>query len=132
MGVRAELVAPDRARLPAAPWGPFDAAKDDILRIERGSDGQWWVKEKLTASGYWAIRVWATDTGGTERFEDVVLAEFAQLQVSGTGMFGFVALDVPPTADLTAVRRLLRDGERAGRWTVDEPCVTEAWRAAMP
>ncbi|MEU7903429.1 hypothetical protein [Actinoplanes sp. NPDC049118] len=47
-------------------------------------------------------------------------------------MFGLVVLEVPPSADLAAVRRLLRDGERDGRWTVDELCVTAAWRAAAP
>ena len=132
MGMGAELVAPDRVRLPWAPWGAFDAAKHDILRIEQDRDGQWWVKEKVAASGYCAIRIWASGDRVLEDFEDVVLAEFAPLQVSGVGMFGLVVLDVPMTADLPGVRRLLRDGERAGRWTVDELCVTAAWRAAAP
>lgn len=132
MGMGAELVAPDQVRLPWAPWGAFDAAKHDILRIEQDHDGQWWVKEKVTASGYCAIRIWASDDSDPERFEDVVLADFASLQVSGAGMFGLVVLDVPATADLQQVRRLLRDGERAGRWTVDELCVTTEWRKAVP
>ncbi|KAB1158762.1 DUF4265 domain-containing protein [Micromonospora sp. AMSO12t] len=132
MGMGAELVAPGQVRLPRAPWGAFDAAKHDILRVERDRDGQWWVKEKVTASGYCAIRIWAPDDNVLEHFEDVVLADFAPLQVSGAGMFGLVVLDVPPTADLPRVRWLLRDGERAGRWTVDELCVTAAWRAAAP
>lgn len=89
-------------------------------------------KEKIAASGYCAIRIWAPDDSDLEHFEDVVQADFAPLQASGAGMFGLVVLDVPPTSDLPAVRRLLRDGERAGRWTVDEPCVTVAWHAAAP
>lgn len=132
MGMGAELVAPDRVRLPCAPWVAFDAAKHDILRIESAHDSRWWVKEKVTASGYCAIRIWATDESYSERFEDVVLADFAPLQVSGEGMFGLVVLDVPATADMQQVRRLLRNGERAGRWTVDELCVTPAWRKAAP
>lgn len=132
MGMGAELVAPDRVRLPMAPWGPFDAAKGDILRVEQDRDGQWWVKEKITASGYCAIRVWATDDGDLEHFHHVVLADFAALQVSGQGMFGLVVLDVPPTVDLVAVRQLVNEGERAGRWTVDDLCVTSAWHAAAP
>lgn len=132
IGMGAELVAPDQVRLPMAPWGTFDAAKDDIFRIERDSDGQWWVKEKVTASGNCAIRIWATDESNLEHFTDVVLADLAPLGVSGQGMFGLVVLDVPPTADLAAVRRLLRDGEHADRWTVDELSVTATWRAAAP
>lgn len=130
MGMSAELVAPGRVRLPTAPWGAFDAAKHDILSIEQDGDGRWWVKEKVTASGYCAIRIWASDDSDIEHFQDVVLAEFAPLQVSGEGMFGLVVLDVPPTADLPRVRQLLNGGERAGRWTVDELCVTAAWLAA--
>jgi hypothetical protein len=132
MGMGAELVAPDRVRLPSAPWGAFDAAKHDILRVEQNRDGQWWVKEKITASGYCAIRIWAPNDSGLEHFEDVVLVALAPLQVSGAGMSGLVVLDFPPTADLPGVRRLLRDGERTDRWTVEELCVTAAWRAAAP
>ncbi|WP_422755192.1 DUF4265 domain-containing protein [Micromonospora sp. WMMD708] len=132
LGMGAERVAPDRVRLPWAAWGAFDAAKHDVFRVERDGDGQWWVKEKIAASGYCAIRVWAPDDDHPEHFQDAVLADFARLNVSGVGMFGLVVLDVPPTADLPSVRRLLRDGEHAGRWTVDDLCVTAAWRAAVP
>jgi hypothetical protein len=132
IGMDAELVAPDRVRLPSAPWGAFDAAKHDILRIEPDRDGQWWVKEKVTASGYCAIRIWAPGDGALEHFEDAVLAAFAPLQVSGVGMVGLVVLDVPPTANLPEVRRLLGSGERAGHWTVDELCITAAWREVAP
>ncbi|MEU5781999.1 DUF4265 domain-containing protein [Micromonospora lupini] len=132
IGMGAELVAPDQVRLPRAPWAAFDAAMHDILRVERDRDGQWWVKEKIAASGYCAIRVWAPDDAVLEHFEEAVLADFAPLEVSGTGMFGLVVLDVAPTVDLSRVRRLLREGERAGRWTVDELCVTAAWQAAAP
>jgi hypothetical protein len=132
MGMGAELVGPDRVRLPVAPWAALDAAKDDVFRIERDHDGEWWVKQKVTTSGYCAILIWATDESDLEHFGDVVLADLNPLQVSGQGMFGFVVLDVPPTADLATVRRLLRDGEHGRRWTVDELYVTAAWRAAAP
>lgn len=132
MGMGAELVAPNQVRLPRAPWGAFDAAMHDVFRIERDRDGQWLVKEKIAASGYCAIRVSRADNTDVAHFKDVVLADLAPLEVSGAGMFGFVFLDVPPTADLPRVRSVLRDGETAGRWTVDELCVTAEWRAAAP
>ncbi|MFF0318015.1 DUF4265 domain-containing protein [Micromonospora sp. NPDC005252] len=119
-------------RLPSAPWAAFDAAKHDIFRVEHDRDGRWWVEEKVTASGYCATPIWAPDDADLEHFEDSVLAEFAPLQVSGEGMFGIVVLNVPPTADLPRVQQLLRDDKRAGRWTVDELCVTAAWQAAAP
>jgi len=130
MGMPAELIAPDRARLRWAPWSALDVAKDDELRVEQEHDGTWWFKEKIAASGYCAIQLWATDDADLEHFDKAALAAFAPLQVSGQGMFGFLVLDVPPTANLSMVRRVLSDGERNGRWTVDELCVTAAWQAA--
>ncbi|WP_158566264.1 DUF4265 domain-containing protein [Micromonospora craterilacus] len=55
--MRAEALSPDRVRLPFAPWAALDAAKGDIFRVQREEDGQLWVREKLEASGYCAIRV---------------------------------------------------------------------------
>ncbi|PZG23816.1 hypothetical protein C1I95_02760 [Micromonospora craterilacus] len=57
LGMRAEALSPDRVRLPFAPWAALDAAKGDIFRVQREEDGQLWVREKLEASGYCAIRV---------------------------------------------------------------------------
>lgn len=33
-----------------APWGAFDAAKDDVLRVEHNQDGQW--HRRGTRPGY--------------------------------------------------------------------------------
>jgi len=101
------LVPPDRVWLPSAPWGAFDAAKHDILRVEQDRDGQWWARED---QGIGLLRDphLGHDDSDLEHFEDVVLAVFAPLQVDGALMFGLVVLDIPPTADLPGVRRLLR------------------------
>ncbi|MGW3337040.1 DUF4265 domain-containing protein [Streptomyces sp. NPDC001009] len=56
---------------------------------------------------------------------------FRELGVGGEGMerFGMVALDVPPTADLAKVRRLLGNGVVKEWWDVEEGCITDRWRA---
>jgi hypothetical protein len=61
-----------------------------------------------------------------------VLDAFAPLGVTGEGVqqFGMVALDVPPDIDLAAVKRLLREGSRAGWWEYEEGCIGDAWSAA--
>ncbi|MGW7043220.1 DUF4265 domain-containing protein [Streptomyces avermitilis] len=43
--------------------------------------------------------------------------------------FRMVALDVPPDADLTRIRKLLEHGEAKGWWHWEEGAVTDAWRA---
>ncbi|MEE1784485.1 hypothetical protein PUR71_16475 [Streptomyces sp. SP17BM10] len=47
----------------------------------------------------------------------------------GVERFRTVALDVPPTPDLPAVRALLEHGDAEGRWDREEGCVTTAWAA---
>ncbi|MEV0392166.1 hypothetical protein [Polymorphospora rubra] len=41
-------------------------------------------------------------------------------------------IDVPPDADLHAVRRLPDAGQRDGWWAYEELCVTDTWTAATP
>ncbi|MGW7045141.1 DUF4265 domain-containing protein [Streptomyces avermitilis] len=45
--------------------------------------------------------------------------------------FRMVALDVPPDADLTRIRKLLEHGEPKGWWHWEEGAVTDAWRATL-
>jgi hypothetical protein len=132
IGMGAEALTLDRVRLPTAPWAALNAAKGDVFRVERGQDGYLWVREKLQASGYCAIRVVHAPESPLGPFEagvDAILDKFAPLGVTGSGMFGIAVIDVPPDADLHAVRRLLVIGHRDGWWNYDELCVTDAWTA---
>jgi hypothetical protein len=54
-----------------------------------------------------------------------VLDAFAPLSVDGEGIeqFGLVALNVPPMADIPAVKHLLIQGANEGRWHYEEGCV---------
>ncbi|WP_433529542.1 DUF4265 domain-containing protein [Micromonospora sp. CA-263727] len=133
LGMGAEVLSPDRVRLPFAPWAALNAAKGDIFRVQREEDGQLWVREKLKASGYCAIRVMlasGSPLGPLDVGTEAVLEKFNALGVTGTGMFGLTAIDVPPDADLRLVRHLLDTGKRDGWWEYDELCVTEAWQTS--
>jgi hypothetical protein len=61
----------------------------------------------------------------------LVLEAFAPLGVTGEGLgqFEIVALNVAPDADIAAVKRLLRDGERDGWREYEEGCAGGAWLA---
>lgn len=61
LGVGAAALAPDRVRLSNAPWAALNAAKADVYRVQKESDGLLWVKEKIEASGFCAIRLVLTD-----------------------------------------------------------------------
>lgn len=133
LGMSAEALAPHRVRLLSAPWAAPNAAKADVFRVQRGTDGQLWALEKLEASGFCAIRVGlAPDSplGPVKHRVDAILDKFTALGITGDGMFGLAVIDVPPDADLYLVRQLLDTGQRDGWWDYDELCVTEAWKAA--
>ncbi|MDQ0716203.1 hypothetical protein QFZ55_005655 [Streptomyces luteogriseus] len=60
-----------------------------------------------------------------------MLNAFHELGVCGDGIerFRMVALDVPPTADLARVQKLLNHGVAKEWWDVEEGCITAQWRA---
>ena len=41
-----------------------------------------------------------------------------------------VALNVPAHIDIAAVKRLVFEGYRDGRWHYEEGCATDGWRRA--
>ncbi|MCW6004605.1 DUF4265 domain-containing protein [Micromonospora sp. CPCC 205371] len=133
LGLGAEALAPDRVRLPSAPWAALNAAKGDIFRVQRELDGKLWAQEKLEASGYCAIRVvLASDSplGPLDTATEAILEKFTALGATGSGMFGLAVIDVPPDVDLYLVRRLLDTGQGDDWWDYDELCVTDAWKMA--
>ncbi|MFC8848557.1 MULTISPECIES: DUF4265 domain-containing protein [unclassified Micromonospora] len=133
LGMGAEMLAPDRVRLPSAPWAALNAAKGDIFSVQRDGDGLLWAQEKLEASGYCAIRVvLAPDgpLGPVDAGVEAILDKFTALGVTGSGMFGLAVIDVPPDADLDRVRQLLNTGQRGGWWDVEELCTTDGWHTA--
>ena len=129
-GMGAEVLSPDRVRLPRAPWFPLNATKGDIFRVQRGEEDKLWVQERIQASGYCAIKLMLAEDsplGSTEVGTEAMVDQFAPLGVTGLGMFGVAVIDVPPEADLHRVRHLLDTGKRDGWWDYDELCVTDAW-----
>jgi hypothetical protein len=99
------------------------------------SDGRLWVREKVEASGFCAIRLDIDDgspIGSLNAGVNAALDILAAVGVTGDGMFGLAVIDIPPDADLTEVRDLLEVGRREGWWTYQDLCVTEAWKATAP
>ncbi|MEU4690008.1 DUF4265 domain-containing protein [Actinoplanes sp. NPDC023714] len=133
-GLWAAPVTADTVRLENTPWFVRNAASGDLFRVRRDEDGQWTAGERLEWSGHCTIRIIPFAEGALGGSRQRVLDLFTPLGVEGEGLqqFGLVALDVPPGADLAAVKRLLRDGSRDGWWDYEEGCVGEAWLEAEP
>jgi hypothetical protein len=121
-------------RLDNTPWFVRGVASGDIIQIDVDQDGLWWAGETIRASEHCTIRLIVLKDGGSAAARGSVLEIFHRLGTTGEGIeqFRMVALDVPPTADLARIRKLLEHGESEGWWHWEEGCVTAAWTAGEP
>jgi Domain of unknown function (DUF4265) len=133
-GLWAVPVTPDVVRLDNTPFFARGVATGDLIRVRRNDDGQLQADERLQWSGHCTIRIIVFRDGPLSGSRQRVLDMFAPLGVTGEGIekFSLVALDVPPDADIAAVKRLLHEGEHHGWWEYDEGCISNAWEAAEP
>ena len=133
-GVWAVPVTPDVVRLDNTPFFVRGVAAGDLIRVRHGEDGQLLADERLQWSGHCTIRIIVFRDGPLGGSRQRVLDVFAPLGVTGEGIeqYRMVALDVPPDADIAAVKRLLRDGTRNGWWEYEEGCISDAWQSAGP
>ncbi|WP_030758793.1 MULTISPECIES: DUF4265 domain-containing protein [unclassified Streptomyces] len=118
-------------RLDNTPWFVRGVASDDIVRVEVDDEGVRWAGEMVRASENCTIRLIVLKDGGSVDARQSVLEAFHRLGTTGEGIerFRMVALDVPPTADLPKIRKLLEHGATKEWWHWEEGCVTPAWRA---
>ncbi|MGV9345796.1 DUF4265 domain-containing protein [Streptomyces spiralis] len=102
------------------------------MTVEPDEDGVRWAREVAQRSENCAIRLIVFRAGGSGAARQSVINAFQALDVDGEGVerFGMVALDVPPTADLGKVQRLLSHGVAEEWWDMEEGCVTAQWRVA--
>ncbi|MER5691178.1 DUF4265 domain-containing protein [Streptomyces mirabilis] len=120
-------------RLDNIPWFVRGIACGDIVATEADEEeGVRWAGEVVRRSKNCTIRLIVFRDGGSGAARQSVIHAFHELGVCGEGIerFGMVALDVPPTADLAKVQRLLNHGVAKEWWDTEEGCITAQWRAA--
>ncbi|MFD8672404.1 DUF4265 domain-containing protein [Streptomyces seoulensis] len=119
------------ARLDSIPWFVRGLACGDVVVTEPDEEGVRWAGAVVRCSGNCTIRLIVFRDGGSGPARQSVINAFRDLGVDGEGIgrFGMVALDVPPTADLAKVRRLLDHGVVKEWWDMEEGCITDRWRA---
>jgi hypothetical protein len=112
----AERVGRDRFRLANTPFHVRGVSFGDVVFGREAADGRLAFAGVSIRGGH--STVWLTlvaDHDGS-----VFRAAWAPLRSLGCTYEGFqrrfLAVDVPPCADLAAVRRILRAGEAAGAW----------------
>jgi hypothetical protein len=127
---------PTTAVLDNNPFFARGLAYGDEVRFAQDTGGELRVTDVVAHSGYCSIRIAPLDR--TDEFRDLevqagIRAVFVPLgvtcEMAGPRLFNLVALAVPPSCDIAAVRQALLDGERDDRWSFEEGCITPQWRA---
>ncbi|MFF1265461.1 DUF4265 domain-containing protein [Streptomyces anulatus] len=118
-------------RLDNTPWFVRGIASGDVIRVHREDDGVLYAGETIEPSDNCTIRLIVLKDDGSAAARQTVLQTFLRLGTTGEGIeqFRMVALDMPPTADLAKIRKLLEHGAEKEWWHWEEGCVTAAWRA---
>ena len=130
-GVWAQPLGEGEYRLDNVPWFALGVAYGDRVLAQPDADGVLRVRERLEWSGRYTIRVIPLGDGRSETQVQDVIDAFAALGVDCEGAlpaYKLVALDIPPTARLGAVKALLVEGEATGQWAYEEGCVDDRWR----
>lgn len=101
------------------------------MATEPDDEGVRWAGKVVRRSENCTIRLIVLRDGGSGAARQSVINAFHELGVWGEGIerFRMVALDVPPTADLAEVQRLLKHGVAKEWWHMEEGCLTAEWRA---
>ncbi|KAF0847112.1 uncharacterized protein DUF4265 [Nocardia caishijiensis] len=119
------------ARVDNTPWFVRGIASGDIVAVAPDDDGVLWAGRTIHPSQNCTIRLIVLKDGGSSAARESVLKAFHRFGTTGEGIerYRMVALDLPPEADLSKIRKLLEHGEEQGWWHWEEGCVTEAWNA---
>jgi Domain of unknown function (DUF4265) len=116
-GLWATPLGEGRYRIENTPWFAQVLATYDVVEAVE-YEGTRWVMSRAQWSGHLTVRVAHGD----------VLDAFTNLGVRGESAapaYQITALDIPPDADLRAIRDRLHDGG----WGFEEACVSREWRA---
>ncbi|MFD7320657.1 DUF4265 domain-containing protein [Streptomyces sp. NPDC059875] len=104
----------------------------DIVETSTDDEGARWAGSVLRASANCTIRLIVLRDGGSAAARQSAINVFHELGAGGEGIeqFRMVSLDIPPTAELGKIKRLLQHGVDQEWWHMEEGCITDAWRTA--
>jgi hypothetical protein len=129
---------PTTAVLDNHPFFAPGIAYGDEVQFHEDFRGEFRFSGVVARSGYCSIRIAPHDRADEFRDLEVqagIRAVFVPLgvdcEMAGPNLFNLVALGVPPSCDIAAVRRALVAGEQDDRWSFEEACITPEWRVLI-
>ncbi|MFE7380597.1 DUF4265 domain-containing protein [Streptomyces zhihengii] len=102
----------------------------DIVETHTDAEGARWAGSVVRPSSNCTIRLIVLRDGGSAAARQSAINVFHELGAGGEGIeqFRMVSLDIPPTAELGRIKRLLQHGVAQEWWHMEEGCITDAWR----
>jgi len=115
----AEPLGESHYRLRSVPFFVFGFNEQDVI-LAREDSGKLLVTGVATRGGHSTYRLVLPEDTNEEQFvyDWIPLKELGCTYERATRRF--VAIDVPPAADIHAVYQMLEDGESSGRWEFEE------------
>ena len=130
----AEALGNGRYRLDSVPFFAQGLAVGDVVTAEPDANDELQIDEIVESSGNCTIRLIVYAEGPYGRDRKRVLNLFQGFGVEGEGMeaYNLVALNVPNSAPISAVKSLLREGCDKAWWDCEEGTITDTWEQTEP
>ncbi|MYZ34511.1 MULTISPECIES: DUF4265 domain-containing protein [unclassified Streptomyces] len=124
----------DLVRIDNVPWFVRDLSLNDIVRTRTDPRGALEAVRKISWSGNCTVRIIPYEPGRFSGDSQAIIDIFSPLGVQAEGIeqFGMIALNVPPSADISGVKGLLIRGSEADWWDYEESCIGKAWTTSNP
>ncbi|MFD9121913.1 DUF4265 domain-containing protein [Streptomyces bottropensis] len=127
-------VGADLVRIDSVPWFVCDLALHDIVRTCTVTRGILEAAGKVSWSGNCTVRIIPYESRNSPEGLQSILDLFSGLGVQSevVGQFGIIALNIPPSVDISEVKGLLVRGFESDWWDYEESCIGDAWEASSP
>ena len=131
-GLWATPITADTARIDNVPFMQDGLALGDEVRYVTDAGGRKWAAGRVDTLGNCTVRIIPVPDGPLEGSAEVHerLRPFGIVGETFSTEFPMVALNIPATANLKAIKKLLAKGHEQGWWYYEVSCLTDAWRKA--
>ena len=124
--VWAECVGPDQYRLDNSPFWAYGVSWLDVVEAHRDDSGQLAFTGVVTKSGHRTVRIIFTPGIEENPEGQAIVDALVRMGCTYEGMHpGYIAIDIPPGVELTAVTGYLTDQE--AQWEHADPRHSELY-----
>lgn len=116
-------VVPEGYKIDNIPFYAFGIAYDDVVEATLDDDGMLNFSKLIIASGHSTIRLWVAEEQSVKKIRDELreMGCSSELEIKR-----LIAVDVPPFASYTQIKKYLERQENNGVFEYEEACLGQA------